>query len=487
MNFYINQAMGLGNSGVEHAQFYRAKRFDQAGLPYRFVFLNLITELHRAMDRWNLRDDQVLNVWEYFTLGGDYLTKGLQSRIAESNELVADGSQTARKREIVTDSGMRIVHHYVKYPDIHAVENPMLLVQSGRTEIFNEKTGERRVMYEEIDDINRRYDIVNIHLFNENGKHLFFENRTQLFRYFFEQLDLAYGGHSNFIIDRGEDVDEGLMTNRIADSKIIYMVHADHLADRDDPKYPLWNDHYEYMFDHLDAVDRVVVATKLQRDDILIDFPGKDKNIVAIPVGGVHDDSAAPSDAPLGNPVRFITASRLAGEKHIDVAVEAIVRLHNAGKPVVLDIFGAGEEQGNLQKLIDDNQAGDYIALKGLSDQLEKEYPKYDAYISASFSEGFGLTYIEALDANLPVITFKARFGALEMIQDGENGFLQDFKREDAGDDTAHAFNVDSMTAGIKRLLASDYAALQARTKASVEPYRDSVIAKEWRNMIDAL
>ncbi|VTZ84862.1 Glycosyltransferase Gtf1 [Lacticaseibacillus paracasei] len=100
MNFFVNAAMGMGNSGIEHAQFYRANRFDQVGLPYRFVFLDLITELHQAMDRWHLRDDQVLDMWEYFVLGDDYLKKGLTKRITPpEKDLVIDNTETNRKLE----------------------------------------------------------------------------------------------------------------------------------------------------------------------------------------------------------------------------------------------------------------------------------------------------------------------------------------------------------------------------------------------------
>ena len=63
MNFFVNEAMGIGNSGVEHAQFYRAKRFDQANLDYKFIFMALVDNLHEAMDKWDLRDDQVINIW----------------------------------------------------------------------------------------------------------------------------------------------------------------------------------------------------------------------------------------------------------------------------------------------------------------------------------------------------------------------------------------------------------------------------------------
>ena len=42
MNFFINKAMGIGNSGVEHAQFYRARCFEKVQLPYKYVFVELV-------------------------------------------------------------------------------------------------------------------------------------------------------------------------------------------------------------------------------------------------------------------------------------------------------------------------------------------------------------------------------------------------------------------------------------------------------------
>lgn len=482
MNFFVNAAMGMGNSGIEHAQFYRANRFDQVRLPYRFVFLDLIPELHQAMDRWHLRDDQVLDMWEYFVLGDDYLKKGLTKRITPpEKDLVIDNTETNRKLETVTDSGMRIVEHYVKYPDKQHPENKILLVSTGRYELFNVESGERRVMYELIDDKHRGRIISNIHLFNQDGKHLFFRNVVLLYRYFFSLLDVAYGSPSNFLIDRGEDVDQALMNHRIKHSKVIYMVHADQLSDRDDPRYPLWNNHYEYMQDHINEVDRIVVATKLQREDMLIDFPNAQKEIVTIPVGGVSDKPSDITPRPLKQPIRLITASRLAPEKHIDLIVRAVAQLHSQGEDIQFDIYGQGSEDRTIKEAIKDTKADDYVSLKGLSDDLADVYPHYDAFISASLSEGFGLTYIEALNAGLPIVTFKARFGALELVQDGKNGFLQDFKREDKD------YNIAQLVTGISRLIKADYPTLQENTQSSVKSFQDHVIADEWRNLINEL
>lgn len=483
MNFYINQAMGMGNSGVEHAQFYRAKRFDQAGLPYRFVFLNLVPDLHKAMDRWNLLDNQVLNLWEYLVLGNEYLERGLTKRFDKlENTLIVDDTNTNRKREQVTDAGIRIVQHYLKAPDKQHPKNKILQVGVSRVELFNAGSNERRVMYEVENDAHRGVNIVNIHLFNEKGNHLFFRNLHDLHRYFFEQLDLAYKGHSTFIIDRGEFADDVLMASRIPNSKIIYIVHADQLADRNDKKYPLWNDHYEYMLEHMDAVDKVVTATKLQREDMLVDSPESTDKIVAIPVGGVRDRTQHNSNRMRKHkPLRFITASRLASEKHIDIAIKALAKLHDEGVNLIFDIYGQGGEQKKLEETIAQANAENYIRLKGFSDDLENVYPKYDVFISTSFSEGFGLTYIEALNAGLPVITFNARFGARELIKDAKNGFLVPFKRTDDN------YNVEQIMMAVKKLLDSDFYALRKGTRKSVDEFQDHIIAEKWRQLLNEL
>ncbi|PPJ67271.1 glycosyl transferase, partial [Staphylococcus haemolyticus] len=102
-------------------------------------------------------------------------------------------------------------------------------------------------------------------------------------------------------------------------------------------------------------------------------------------------------------------------------------------------------------------------------------------FISGSFSEGFGLTYIEALNAGLPIVTYKARFGAMELIKEGVNGYLKDFSRND---DT---YNVQQLTEGIRQLVATDLNQLKANTRKSVRMFQDTIIAEKWSELIDAL
>lgn len=481
MNFFVNEAMGLGNSGVEHAQFYRGKLFDMAKIPYRYIFVGLVRELHEAMAAWNLRDDQVINMWEYFVFEEKYLNHGPIHKQAATSVMAIDGTNTNRTFTYKTTSGMTVIEHMVKFPD--PKNTNMLLVSTARVEIFDSQTYERKVMYSYYDDPQQGSVMTNIHLFNFHGKHEFFPNQVQLTKFFFNAINQAYPEKNTFIIDRGEENEAALFKLREQGFNIVELVHADHLADRNDPKHPLWNNYYEYMIQHLEYVDRVVVATKLQREDFLIDFPQYVDKFVAIPVGGIRDTTFTPKKVARDKkaPFKFVSVSRLADEKHIDLCIRAIKILHDNGHEVALDIYGQGEKQKMLADLITELQATAYIKMCGHSNRVDEVYPKYDAFISGSFSEGFGLTYIEALNAQLPVLSYNARFGALELIHDGKNGFLAPFKRQDP------EYSVAQLALAAEKMLAADYDKLVAQTRVSVMDFRDSVLAKKWEDLINAL
>lgn len=480
MNFFVNGTMGIGNSGIEHAEFYRAKLFAREELPFKYVFVDLNPQLRKAMAVWHIANDTLANMWEFFVLGNAYLREGATRRFPEKEDVVIDSTNTHRKRETWTSSGLRVVEHLVKHPNDHE-KTDVLLVSTGQVEIFSRLDGQRKVRFEYVDDPHRKLLIRNIHVYDFDGAHLFFPNEVPARRYFFQALAQAYPERNMFIIDRGERNEVALYSPAIPNAAVIHVIHADHLADRKDPAKPYWNNYYEYLLTHLSHVEKVVVATKMQRADLLKDFPQAQDKFVVIPVGGVRDQPPAALDRPLTEPLKLITASRLSPEKNVDFIVRAVAQVHSAGKPVTLTVFGDGIKKPELEKSIKELHAEDYVTLAGQSDALAQEYPKFDAFISASFSEGFGLTYIEALNAALPVISFNARFGALELIEDGVNGFLQPFKRDDPH------YDIDQLAAGIQRLLAADYPQLRQNTQRSVTNYRDHVIAQKWRNLINEL
>jgi len=92
-------------------------------------------------------------------------------------------------------------------------------------------------------------------------------------------------------------------------------------------------------------------------------------------------------------------------------------------KDISLDIYGKGGEEGMIREQIKQRKCEDCIRLCG-QQNLDEVYKNYEAYLSGSTSEGFGLTLMEAVGSGLPIIGFDVRYGNPNFIDDGKNGYL---------------------------------------------------------------
>ena len=114
---------------------------------------------------------------------------------------------------------------------------------------------------------------------------------------------------------------------------------------------------------------------------------------------------------------------RLDPRKRIDLAIRVVAKAHEQLPALQFDIYGKGGEADNLRHLIQELAAQDYIHLRGHAD-LQQIYPCYQAYLTTSQWETFGLTLMEAAGAGLALLGFDARYGNPTFIKEGENGFL---------------------------------------------------------------
>ena len=87
-----------------------------------------------------------------------------------------------------------------------------------------------------------------------------------------------------------------------------------------------------------------------------------------------------------------------------------MIEAHKELPELTFDIYGSGGEESLLRQIITTNQAEDYIHLKGHAD-LSHIYSQYEVYLTASTSEGFGLTLMEAIGSGLPLIGFDVPYG----------------------------------------------------------------------------
>ncbi len=118
----------------------------------------------------------------------------------------------------------------------------------------------------------------------------------------------------------------------------------------------------------------------------------------------------------------FLTVSRLARAKHIDILIKAA----NKAK-LQLKVVGAGKDEEYLRSI-----AGPTVEFLGnlSDDELKRTYVNAKAFLFASRDEEFGIAPVEAMGYGLPVIAFRSG-GLPEYVVNGKNGFLYDELEED--------------------------------------------------------
>lgn len=118
-----------------------------------------------------------------------------------------------------------------------------------------------------------------------------------------------------------------------------------------------------------------------------------------------------------GGEAYFLTVSRLARAKHIDVLIKAANKLK-----FNLKIVGTGRNEEYLKSI-----AGPTVEFLGnlTDEQLKKIYLNAKAFLFASKDEEFGIAVVEAMGYGLPVIAYRSG-GIPEYVINNENGFLFD-------------------------------------------------------------
>jgi poly(glycerol-phosphate) alpha-glucosyltransferase len=192
---------------------------------------------------------------------------------------------------------------------------------------------------------------------------------------------------------------------------------------------------------------------------------------VWIPVGVVNKPAAQPTY----DRVATVTASRLADEKHIDLLIRAVGVARKAVPGIRLDIYGEGNRD-RLLAAIEETQTQDCVRLMG-HQKLDGVLGSYGLYVSASTSEGFGLSLLEAMAEGLPIVGFDVDYGNREMIESGVNGRLVpcSFTDQDVG---------EIADAIVKVLTSESLDQMRSRSLRKAEAYTVANVRKLWERLL---
>ena len=444
MIYNFNLGIGWASSGVEYAQKYRNICFHKAGIPAKFIYTDMITNenIEHLTRHMGFQDSEVIWLYSYFT---DYpIAPTTYSRVDFEKKIDRDfeySRQGNKGRYIFSKNDFYSVYYV---DDESECINRVEYVQSGvliRKDYYT--TG--RLFSEYYIPKNGRACVCQRKFYNQDGTVSFeeiVEGKESLFRFHGGRLlskqelvrrlceDLKFTSEDTVILDRSSEIGQAVMES-VHEAKLGVVIHAEHYSlNYASEDYILWNNYYEYPFSNHRFVDFYIVATDLQKqilEEQFEKFYHVKPVVYTIPVGNL-DRLRYSWDR---KPDSIISASRLAKEKHVDIAIKACIQAKAEVPKLTFDIYGEGPLKGELRKLIEENDASDYIRLMGQQD-LEDVYEQYDLYLSASHSEGFGLSLMEALGSGNAIIGFDVLYGNRNFVSDSENGYLVPFNEEES-------------------------------------------------------
>lgn len=201
-----------------------------------------------------------------------------------------------------------------------------------------------------------------------------------------------------------------LSKNMPAD-KILFL-HADHNCPDGSE-----NPQSRYLIENFDGVV-IATATQRQKTRILADLNPR------VPIAVVPHFIDIPEDHSTKR-AHLCTVSRLELEgKPIHECIEAFSQIMDSIPGVDYHIYGSGKGHADLASLIAKLRCQDRVFLKGYTSNPHKVFSHSIACLAPTMAEGFGLSILEALACECPVVSYDVDYGPREMIQAGRNGIL---------------------------------------------------------------
>jgi glycosyltransferase involved in cell wall biosynthesis len=180
---------------------------------------------------------------------------------------------------------------------------------------------------------------------------------------------------------------------------------------------------------------------------------------------------------PLDGRPKILCVARMYPRKNLASLVRATEILRRRIPDVNVVIAGDGPERGRLARLVHSLDLTSSIRLPGqISFQaLVESYATSDVFCLPSLQEGFGLVYLEAMAAGLPIVACRDT-AAEELIQDGVNGLLVSQRDENA------------LAEALARLLedAQSRHSMGAEGRARVDAYEPIAVAERFVAAIGA-
>lgn len=176
---------------------------------------------------------------------------------------------------------------------------------------------------------------------------------------------------------------------------------------------------------HVRQVDRILTSSAYSAARIAEEYgvPAHRITVVPEPIDLVRWRRAfesAPELPRRGNSI--LCVAHLYPRKNVATLLAAMTRLSNQA---VLRVVGTGPDLARLERRARELGLGRRVEFLGhvAFDRLAGEYRRADIFCLPSRQEGFGIVFLEAMAAGLPIVAARAA-AVPELVSDGESGIL---------------------------------------------------------------
>ncbi|MDA3966109.1 glycosyltransferase [Enterococcus thailandicus] len=254
--------------------------------------------------------------------------------------------------------------------------------------------------------------------FQKNGNVNQFDNEKQLKDYWIFQLNEMSNRPYFFVEDHRLDscVIENSFTNKIMS---VATIHGNIYGKDGSYGSPL-RAYTKGTLENLDKFGAVILLTDEMKKHITSQFGERDNLFVIGHPFLVNKTRPTVSK----NLNRGVIISKFNKGKRIHLAIEAFANAVKEVPDAQLDIFGQGDEKQSYELLIKKLGVEKNIHVHGYTQDAIGEFQRSGFSLMTSKAEGFGISILESLSVNTPVVAFDYNYGPKDLIEDGLNGCI---------------------------------------------------------------
>ena len=450
MYYFINEYILQKNSSVEHTAIDRVKLFNRYQTPAKIVTKMYDRLLHRTIDDFGVKSDEVLNMFDFFQGTATVPTKVMHTedlhlpteyavQVGANFSVISNGDDTIENVGFIPGTIGRVF--YQEYVDNQGnllstdlwdwrgfKSSTQYFGQNGKLvlERYYNLAGETVMEQYFVPDTNGNPLASRIILKNYDGvAERFFQNTDALFGFFIHELSRLGNGEATFISDRpGTGVQPLLHLDAPAHKYVLVPIY--HTRDINDPLHAQLDAFLQPAFDNVARFDGFITSTAAQAAHIKARFP--QANVLTMPAVTTAPTSQSKLKPITERPKQLLYVGRLAVDRQIDQLIRVAALVKAKKSDVQLDIYGYGDPEyvKTLTKLIEELKLQGNVHLMDYHADIEDRYDDYQILLNTALADGGPMAIPEAMSHGIPTVSYRFNYGPADMINDGVDGFLID-------------------------------------------------------------